>query len=105
MARKFNKKHLKPFRNLFVLILIAFAIWMLFFDTNSFLIHHELNAEIDALEEEKDYYRKEIQKDEKEIKGLSTEEGIEKLARERYYMKRDNEEIFIIEYEDSLQND
>ena len=37
------------------------------------------------------------------VKKLSTEEGLEKFAREEYYMKRDSEEIFIIEYEDSLK--
>ena len=43
-------------------------------------------------------------KDKKAIQELSTEEGIEKLAREKYYMKRDSEEIYIIEYEDSIKN-
>ena len=47
--------------------------------------------------------KREIEKDNKVIKKLSTEEGLEKFAREEYYMKRDNEEIFIIEYEDSLK--
>jgi len=101
---KVNKrKYLRPFKNVFVLILIVFAIWMLFFDSNSWFIHHELNNEIDALENEKEYYKKEIEKDRKAIKELSTEEGLEKFAREEYYMKRENEEIYIIEYEDSLK--
>lgn len=75
---------------------------MLFFDANSWLIHNELNKEIEELETEKDFYKNEIIKDKKAIKELSTEEGVEKLAREKYYMKQDNEEIFIIEYQDSL---
>lgn len=94
---------LKPLKNIFVLILVVFIVWMLFFDANSWLIHHELNTDIDALESEKEYYKKEIEKDNKAIKTLSTEEGLEKFARETYYMKRENEEIFIIEYEDSLK--
>ena len=48
-----NSKWLKPFKNVFVLTLIAFAIWMFFFDNNSWLIHHELNNEIESLETEK----------------------------------------------------
>ena len=56
------------------------------------------------LENEKQYYQKEIEKDKKAIKELSTDEGIEKLAREKYYMKKDNEDIYIIEYEDSINN-
>lgn len=104
MAAIFNKKKLlKPFKNVFVLILTVFIVWMLFFDANSWLIHHELNNDIDDLENEKEYYQKEIEKDNKALKKLSTEEGIEKFAREEYYMKRENEEIYIIEYEDSLK--
>ncbi|MBR9846604.1 MAG: septum formation initiator, partial [Algicola sp.] len=64
---------------------------------------HELNEDISDLEDEKEYYNKEIEKDKKAIKELSTDEGIEKLAREKYYMKKDNEDIYIIEYEDSLK--
>ena len=100
-----ENKYLKPFKNIFILILFVFAVWMLFFDANSWLIHHELNTEIDDLENEKEYYKKEIEKDKKDLKKLSTDEGLEKFAREEYYMKRDNEDIFIIEYEDSLKTE
>ena len=89
---------------MFVVVLVVFAIWMLFFDANSYLIHRELNKEMDALENEKEYYQNEIKKDKKAIEELSTDEGVEKLAREKYYMKKDSEEIYIIEYEDSLKN-
>jgi cell division protein FtsB len=94
---------LKYLKNIFVIIFIVFAVWMLFIDANSLLIHHELNSDISDLEDEKEYYKKEIEKDEKAIKELSTEDGIEKLAREKYYMKKENEDIYIIEYEDSLK--
>lgn len=100
----FNSKYIKPFKNLYILILVVFVIWMLFFDANSWLIHRELNADMDDLQDEKEYYQKEILKDNKSIKELSTEEGLEKMAREKYYMKRDNEDIYIIEYEDSIKN-
>ncbi|WP_396603262.1 septum formation initiator family protein [Algibacter sp. R77976] len=98
-----NNKYLKPLKNIFILILVVFVVWMLFFDANSWLIHHELNTEINDLENEKEYYKKEIEKDKKDLKKISTDEGLEKFAREEYYMKRDNEEIYIIEYEDSLK--
>jgi len=94
-------KFLKPFKNVFVLSLIVFAIWMLFFDSNSWFIHNELNEDIDKLEQEKEYYKGEIERDSKEIKELSTEEGLEKYGREHYKMKKENEEIYIVEYEDS----
>ncbi|WP_044403618.1 septum formation initiator family protein [Lacinutrix sp. Hel_I_90] len=94
---------LSYFKNIFVIIIIVFSIWMLFFDSNSLLIHNELNREIETLEDEKDYYRKEIKKDNKIINELKKEEGLEKFAREEYYMKRENEDIYIIEYQDSLK--
>ncbi|MEM6514648.1 MAG: septum formation initiator family protein [Bacteroidota bacterium] len=94
---------LKNFRSVALIISVGFAIWMLFVDDNSLLIHNDLNEEIDDLENEKAYYRNEIEKDKKAIKELSTEEGVERIAREKYYMKKENEEIFIIEYEDSLK--
>lgn len=104
MPKSQNKyrRFLKPFKNIFLLILIVFSIWMLFFDSNSWFIHNELNNDIEDLEDEKEYYKKEIKKDDKEIKKLSNEEGLEKYGREKYYMKKDSEEIYLIEYEDSI---
>lgn len=96
------KRLIKPFKNVFLLILIVFSIWMLFFDSNSWFIHNELNNDVEKLEEEKEYYQNEIKKDNKEIKKLSTEEGLEKFGRETYNMKKEGEEIYLIEYEDSI---
>jgi cell division protein FtsB len=81
---------------------------MLFIDSNSYLFHRELNEDLDQLENEKEYYKTEIIKDRKSLKKLNSKDGLEKFAREEYYMKRENEDIYIIEYEDSLkleQND
>ncbi|WP_426429763.1 FtsB family cell division protein [Winogradskyella sp. HB-48] len=97
-----NNKFLKPFKNIYVLVLTVFIVWMLFFDAHSLLFHRELNKEIEEIEYQKEHYKNEIAKDKKAIKELSTEEGTERAARENYYMKKDNEDIFIIEYEDSI---
>ena len=94
---------LKYFKNIFIIIFTIYAIWMLFFDANSLIIHNELNNDISDLEDEKEFYLKEIEKDNKELEKLNNDEGLEKFAREEYYMKRDNEDIYIIEYEDSLK--
>jgi cell division protein DivIC len=98
----FNNRYLKPFKNIYILVLLVFVIWMLFFDAHSLLFHNELNKEIEELEYQKEHYKNEIVKDNKAIKELSTEEGTERAARENYYMKKTNEDIFIIEYEDSI---
>ncbi len=97
------------FLNKYVLIILVFIIWMFFLDTNSWFIHRELDQEIKELKDNKEYYKKEIVKDQKSIKTLKDSNELEKFAREEYFMKRDNEEIYIIEHEDSIpkkqQND
>jgi len=98
----FNSKYLKPFKNVYTLVLVVFVIWMLFFDAHSWLFHDELNTDIQELEYQKEHYKNEMAKDDKAINALSTEEGIERTARENYYMKKPNEDIYIIEYEDSI---
>ena len=100
--RIFENKYLKPFKNIYLIVLIVFVVWMLFFDAHSWLFHHELNSDIDELEYQKDHYKNEMAKDQKFINELTTDEGIERIARETYYMKKPNEDIYIIEYEDSI---
>jgi cell division protein FtsB len=98
-----EKKWFKIFTNTYVLVLTIFVIWMAFFDTNSFLIHRELQQEINKLEQQKDFLQKEIEKDKKLLNELKDPKALEKYAREKYYMKKDNEEVFLIEYEDSTK--
>lgn len=91
------------FSSIYVLVLTAFVVWMLFFDTNSLLIHLELKKEIDKLEKQKEFLQEEITKDKEVIEKLSDPKELEKFAREQYYLKKKNEEIYLIEYEDSLK--
>ncbi|QHI39047.1 hypothetical protein IMCC3317_44470 [Kordia antarctica] len=77
---------------------------MLFLDANSwFSTHGELNRQIELLEKQKENLQLEITKDRENIKKFSSMEELEKFARERYFMKKENEEIYIIEYADSLK--
>ncbi|MFK5972296.1 MAG: septum formation initiator family protein [Flavobacteriaceae bacterium] len=99
-----NKKWFSMITNMYILVLTFFVIWMGIFDTNSLLIHLELKKEIKNLEKQQQYLRKEITKDKIIIEKLSDERGLEKFAREEYYLKKKNEEIYLIEYEDSLKN-
>ena len=78
---------------------------MFFFDTNSFRIQKERRVQIENLEAEKAYLEGEIDKDRKALKNLSSDEAMEKFARERYFLKKKNEAVFIIEYQDSILNE
>ena len=72
---------------------------MLFLDNYSYLDHRFLDKQIDELESNKKYYQEEIIKDSKNIKLLKNPNQVEKYAREKYFMKKDSEDIYIIEYE------
>jgi len=98
-----KKKWFKVFTNMYVLVLTVFVIWMVFFDTNSLLIHLELKKEIRKLEKQQEFLKTEIADDKKVLKRLSDPEELEKFAREQYYLKKKNEEIYLIEFEDSLK--
>jgi|SRR5690625_4880 len=98
-----NNKWLKWIGNRYFLIGMIFIVWMLFFDTNSYLIHRDLNKEIEGLESNINFYKKEIEHDKKFIKKLDDPDEMERYAREQYYLKKENEEIFIIEHEDSIK--
>ena len=71
-------------------------------DSNSLIIHRELNNDIKELNEQKTYYEKEISKDNIELEMIQSDSGLEKYAREKLFMKKDNEEIFLIEYDTIL---
>lgn len=96
---------LKWVTNRFVLVTLFFITWLLFFDTYAFLDHKTINKELRKLEENRDYYKEEILKDEQAIKKLHRMEEIEKYAREKYYMKRENEDIYIIDIDDVSESD
>ena len=92
--------------NKYMWVLLFFSVWMLFLDNYSYFDHRILNKEIEELEDNKKYYQEEIKKDQENIKLLKNPDQIEKYAREKYYMKRDSEDIYIIEFEeDSLPDE
>ncbi len=90
---------LKFLGNRYIIILIFFGVWLLFLDDASYLQHRVLNKEIKTLESNRKYYEDEIRNDQKQIKELNNIEKIEYYAREKYYMQKPNEDVYIIEYE------
>lgn len=99
-----ENKYFKFFTNLYVMTSLLFLFWMLFMDTNSMIFHKELNNEIRDLTEQRNKLKIEIEKDKKLIKDLNDIDNYEKFARENFYMKKDDEEIYIIEYKDTIKN-
>lgn len=97
---------LKILGNRYVIVLVFFTVWMLFLDNTSYLEHRILNKQLNELEDNKKYYEGEIRKDSENIKLLKNPDQIEKYAREKYYMKRDSEDIYIIDFDgDSIKEE
>jgi cell division protein FtsB len=88
----------KAFRNFYVVTSAVFLIWMMLLDSNNLIARYELSSKLGSLEDEKEYYKekiKEVEKDRDELFG--DRESVEKFAREKYLMKKESEDIFIIE--------
>lgn len=94
-----DKSWFKFLSNKYIWSLSFFAVWMIFLDNYSYFDHRVLDNQIEELEDNKTYYQEEIKKDEAQIKQLKNPEQVEKYAREKYYMKKDSEDIYLIEFE------
>jgi cell division protein DivIC len=100
-----DKRWFKLMSNKYVWVLLFFVVWMLFLDNYSYFDHRFLDGQINELQDNKKYYQDEIKKDQEQIKQLKNPEQIEKYAREKYYMKKDSEDIYIIQFEgDTIQD-
>ncbi len=101
-----EKQWFKFLSNKYVWILLSFIVWMVFLDNYSFFGHQVLDNQIEELEENIKYYQNQIENDKREIQKLKNPEQVEKYAREKYYMKKENEDVYIIEFKgDSIEKD
>lgn len=94
---KFIKKIPPWLKNKYALIALFFLVWMTFFDRNDFISQYSYNQELKKLESDREYYQAEIEKNKKEaFELMSDPDNLEKFAREKYLMKKDDEDIFLI---------
>ena len=94
---RFFRKIWPWLRNKYVLTIAVFTIWMLFFDQNNAVDRIRMTSEIRQLEEDREYYLEQIQKDSARLSELTTnKENLEKYAREQFLMKKDNEDVFVV---------
>ncbi len=91
------KKTLPYLKNKYTLTILAFMVWVSFFDKNDLLSQMSLRKEVKKLETEKKYFVTEISKNKNDLKELMTNpKNLEKFAREKYLMKKDNEDVFVL---------
>jgi len=90
--------HIPSFlKNKYFISFAAFCVIMFFLDKNDFFTQYERRKELRDLQQSKHHYSTQLAAERKELQALETNPAaVEKIAREKYLMKRDNEELFII---------
>jgi cell division protein FtsB len=84
-------------KNKYALTACVFLIWISFFDENNLITQYQYHAELNKLQDEEVFYQEELVKIQVSLKELQTNpKTLEKFAREKYLMKKDNEELFVI---------
>lgn len=79
-----------------IMVVLIVLIWTAFFDEESLMRRHELGNRIEELEIERAELSERIEQDKRKISELENNKQLEKFAREEYFMKKENEVIFII---------
>mgnify|MGYP001769306073 FL=1 len=83
--------------NKYFLTTVAFIVWMVFFDSNSLLTRNRLQQKLDILNAEKQFYLDEIRRDSTLTQQLLNDTlQLERFARERYLMKKDREDVYLV---------
>lgn len=81
--------------------MLLFGVWMLFFEKYSIPAQYQLENTLIELEQEKTYFDEQIAIEKARMEELFTnKDNLEKYSRERYLMKKSNEDLFIIEYDE-----
>jgi hypothetical protein len=84
-------------KNKFVITLAIFIVWMIFFDKNNILYQIELRQNLHQYQKEKQFYLEQIAADSEATYDLMSDSShLEKFARERYFMKKDSEDVFLM---------
>lgn len=93
------------FKNKFFLVTVAFVVWMVFFDKNDIYSQYQYRQQVNKLRADRDFYIKETNEVNEQLKELTTDNAaLEKFAREKYLMKKDNEDIFVVVKEAKKDN-
>jgi cell division protein FtsB len=87
-------------KNKFFLATAAFIIWMIFFDKNDLFSQYEYHQQLSKLKQEQEFYKTQTAQVNKDLDELTSDKAkLEKFAREKYLMKKDNEDVFVIVHE------
>ncbi|MDK7375436.1 MULTISPECIES: septum formation initiator family protein [Weeksella] len=105
-AEKTNKKWYSFLLNKYLIVSAVFIVWMIFLDQNSVLVHLQRSKEIKTLEEDEQYYLGKLKEESERLNDLKNNPAeLERIAREKHFLKRNNEDIFIIQEERIIKQD
>jgi cell division protein DivIC len=91
------KKLPKPLRNKYLILFLLFILWVLFIDDYNLINQSKIKNTVDDLKIQKEFYISEIKSDSIELYKLQNDPAEqERFAREKFLMKKENEDIFII---------
>ncbi len=89
----------------YLLAITAFAIWITFFDESNLFVQRQRTKELNDLNKKIEYYRGQVDQTKQELNDLQNDPVIlEKYAREKYFMKKDNEDVFVIDSASLTEN-
>lgn len=92
------KKVFNFFTNKYLLTSAAFVVWMTFFDQNDWMTQRDTQKQLQDVKDHIGFLTTKTEEMEQDLKLLQTNpERLEKYAREHYRMKRDNEDLYVIE--------
>ena len=84
-------------KNKYLVAVCVFAAIILFFDKNDLFTQMARTRQLKQLQESKAYYTARIASEQKDLENLRSNPGtVERYAREKYLMKRENEDLFIV---------
>lgn len=96
-AKVLGFKIISIFINKYTVSLAAFVVWIMFFDDNNWRQHQKNLKELAQLQEQVNFYKHKIEDDKRRLYELQTnDENLEKFAREQFFMKRANEDVYVI---------
>ena len=96
-VKEFWVKAYPIIRNKYVFTSVAFVLWLSFFDENRMIDQVRGTHKVSQLEESMEFYQNEIRNSREDLNVLATnQQRLERFAREKYLMKKDNEDIFVL---------
>jgi cell division protein FtsB len=105
-AKKIFQRVLPVLRNKYVFTTLIFVVWLAFFDKNDFISEYTYRQQLKSLNKDMQFYLDEIKENKEKLNELiSSPANLEKFAREKYLMKKDDEDVFVIEYNTAVKAD